>query len=96
MSRVTVGQDEPEKPHRTIRIPDPVVVRELASAMKLKPFAIIRVLMGFDLYVTLNSEIDFATASRLNAQSAASWHVQPSNKAMPRTPTRSVASSSRD
>jgi translation initiation factor IF-2 len=68
MSRVTPGRDEPEGPPRTIRIPDPVAVRELASAMKLKPFAIIRDLMGFDLYVTLDSEIDFATASRLCAK----------------------------
>jgi hypothetical protein len=68
MSRVTADQDEPEEPHRTIRIPDPVVVRELASAMKLKPFAVVRDLMGFDLYVTLDSEIDFTTASRLCAQ----------------------------
>jgi hypothetical protein len=52
MSRITAHQDKPEEPHGIIRIPDPVVVRELASAMKLKPFAVIRDLMGFDFYVT--------------------------------------------
>lgn len=68
MSRVTAGQDEPEEPHRTIRIPDPVVVRELASVMQLKPFVVIGDLMAYDLYVTLDSNIDFATASRLCAK----------------------------
>jgi hypothetical protein len=68
MARATADQDEPKEPQRTIRLPDPVVVRELASAMKLKPFAVIRDLMGFDLYVTLDSQIDFATASRFCAK----------------------------
>lgn len=68
MSRVTADQDEPEEPYRTIQIPDPVVVRELVSAMKLKPFAVIRDLMRFEVYVTVDSEIDFATASQLCAQ----------------------------
>lgn len=68
MPPVTSDKDEPEYPHRTIRIPDPVVLRDLASAMNIKPFAVIRDLMGFEVYATLDSQIDFATASRLCAQ----------------------------
>ena len=68
MPRVTFDQDEPERPHRTIRIPDPVIVRELATAMKLKPHVVIRDLMGFEAYATIESQIDFPTASRLCAQ----------------------------
>jgi hypothetical protein len=68
MAHIAGDQDEPLGPIHIIRIPDPVKVRDLASAMQLKPHRLIDDLMGFELYLSVNSLIDFGTASRLCAK----------------------------
>ncbi|MEY2578847.1 MAG: hypothetical protein QOI49_1671 [Verrucomicrobiota bacterium] len=65
---VTADQGEPSDPPRIIRIPDPVSVRELAIAMNVKSYEVIRDLMAFEVFVTPESKLDFATASRVCAQ----------------------------
>jgi translation initiation factor IF-2 len=65
---VTADQDEPGGPPRIIRIPDPVGVRQLASAMNVKCYEVIRDLMAFEVCATPESKLDFATASRVCAQ----------------------------
>ncbi len=68
MPPVAADQDQPSDPPPTIMIPDPVVVRDLATAMKLKSYEVIGGFMAFDVYVTADSTVDFLTASRLCAK----------------------------
>ena len=46
-----------------IAIPDPVVVSDLAEALRVKPFRIISKLIPHKVFVTADRSIDFATAS---------------------------------
>jgi hypothetical protein len=68
MPPAAADEGQPSEPQCTIRIPDPVAVRDLATAMKLKPYEAIRGLMALEVYVTPDSKVDFLTASRLCAQ----------------------------
>jgi len=68
MPPTAADEEQPREPRGTIRIPDPVVVRDLATAMKLKSYEVVRGLMALEVYVTPDSEVDFLTASRLCAQ----------------------------
>jgi translation initiation factor IF-2 len=68
MPPIIANEDQAPEPPRTIRIPDPVVVRDLAAAMKLKPYEAIRGLMDLQVYVTASSSVDFATAAQLCAK----------------------------
>lgn len=53
------------EPARTIVIPDPVIVRELATALHLKWYQVVERLMDFEVFATADSSIDFPTASAL-------------------------------
>jgi translation initiation factor IF-2 len=53
----------PEEPH--IEIPDPVVVRDLASALQQKPFRIIADLMEVGEFVNLHGTVGFDPASKV-------------------------------
>jgi hypothetical protein len=65
---MTADQDEPGDSPRMIRIPDPVSVRELADAMNVKFYEVIRDLMAIEVFATPESKLDFATASRVCSQ----------------------------
>jgi hypothetical protein len=49
----------------SVALPDPVIVRDLASALHLKPFQVVGSLMQFNVFASLNTALDFNTASTL-------------------------------
>jgi hypothetical protein len=49
----------------SITIPDPIIVRDLAAALKVKPFKVVDGLMDFEVFATPDSKVDFLTASAL-------------------------------
>ncbi len=51
--------------HASVAIPDPIALHDLAEALHLKPFQLIGALMEFNMFATINTELDFATASAL-------------------------------
>lgn len=53
---------------RTIYLLDPVAVRDLASALQLKPFKVVADLMGLGLFKSPDETVDFETASRVARQ----------------------------
>ena len=55
----------PQPLHASIPLADPVVVRDLASALHLKPFEVIHALMQFDVFASMDTQLDFVTASAL-------------------------------
>jgi len=56
---------EPAAPvdDKVIHLKPPVGVRDLAAALKLKPFEVIRDLMGMNIFVNLNQTVDVEVAS---------------------------------
>jgi len=59
--------DEPAGggPRKVIRIPDPVVVGVLASALAQKPFKIIADLMEVGVFTNVRGAVAFETASKV-------------------------------
>ena len=55
---------DPNRPN-SVTLPDPIAVWILASSLHAKPFEIIRDLMYFDIFATVNTEVAFSTASEL-------------------------------
>jgi hypothetical protein len=55
---------DPNRP-KSVTLPDPIAVRTLASSLHAKPFEIIRDLMYFDIFGTVNTDVAFSTASEL-------------------------------
>jgi translation initiation factor IF-2 len=53
----------PEDPGKAILLPDFVVVRDLASAIGVKPFKIVADLLALEQFKNADEEVDFATAS---------------------------------
>jgi len=62
-------EDSGDDPDRIIHIPDPVVVRDLATALKLKPFKIVADLMRLKLFKTPDEHISFEIAEMI-----VRWH----------------------
>ncbi|SPE50505.1 hypothetical protein SBV1_1140018 [Verrucomicrobia bacterium] len=54
--------DDPD-PGRTVYLLDPMVVRDLAGALGLKPFQVIADLMALKLFKAPDDTVDFETAS---------------------------------
>jgi len=50
---------------RTIEIPDPVTVRDLAAALDMKFYIVVRDLMELSIFASLSTPIDFSTARSL-------------------------------
>ena len=50
---------------RTISIPDPVTVRDLAAALDIKFYILVRDLMELNTFASASTAIDFVTASSL-------------------------------
>jgi hypothetical protein len=53
----------PNYPNKTILLPDPMVVRDLASALHLKPFKVIADLMELKVFKSPDDDLDFETAA---------------------------------
>ena len=61
---VSFSPNEPAQELPTIvTLPDPVGIRDLASALHLKPYEVVRSLVRLNIFVTPNAEVDFNTAS---------------------------------
>jgi hypothetical protein len=58
-------QSPPEPLPATVSIPDPVLLRDLATALHLKSYAVIQALMHESVFATPQTEIDFQIASAL-------------------------------
>jgi translation initiation factor IF-2 len=54
-----------DEPAKTVYLPDPVVVRDLASALGVKPFKIVADLLGLQQFKNADDDIDFETASTI-------------------------------
>jgi hypothetical protein len=54
-------------PSGAIVIPDPVIVRELASVLRVKPFELISSLMELNVFASIHSAIPFETAASVCA-----------------------------
>jgi len=55
----------PNHPAKPVYLLDPVVVRDLASALELKPFKVVADLMELKLLKSPDDTVDFETASRI-------------------------------
>ena len=58
-----LNDESPEGPH--IDIPDPVVVKELAAALRQKPFRIVADLLEFGHFASAGDAVDFDIAARI-------------------------------
>ncbi|CDD65680.1 translation initiation factor IF-2 [Firmicutes bacterium CAG:882] len=61
----TVKQQEEEDTIKTLILPDVLTIKELAEKMKLQPAAVVKTLFLKGTVVTVNQEIDFATAEEI-------------------------------
>jgi len=55
--------EAPKQDEKVVHLKPPVAVRDLATALGLKPFEVIRDLMGMNIFVNLNQTIDVEIAS---------------------------------
>lgn len=55
--------DQTDQPGKPVYLLDPVVVRDLASALQLKPFKVVADLMELKLFKSPDATVDFETAS---------------------------------
>jgi translation initiation factor IF-2 len=58
-------EDAPGDPARTVYLLDTMLVRELASAIQLKPFKVVADLLELNLFKSPDEMIDFDLASRI-------------------------------
>jgi hypothetical protein len=56
-------EDQSNEPSKTVYLLDPTVVRDLASALQLKPFEVVADLMAIKLLKSPDETIAFETAS---------------------------------
>lgn len=54
---------QPPVDDKVVNLKPPIGVRDLAAALKLKPFEVIRDLMGMNIFVNLNQTVDVEVAS---------------------------------
>jgi len=52
---------------KSIAIPDPVIVHDLATILQLKAFQVLGVLLQMNILVNINQSVDFQTASSVCA-----------------------------
>ena len=60
---IAVEVEAPKIDEKIVHLKPPVAVRDLANALGLKPFEVIRDLMGMNIFVNLNQNIDVEVAS---------------------------------
>ena len=56
-------EDQPDDPGKTVYLLEPTVVRDLASAIQVKPFKVVADLMELGLFKPPNETVDFETAA---------------------------------
>lgn len=56
-------EDRPDDPGKTVYLLDPMLVKDLAGTIKLKPFQVVADLMELKLFKSADDEVDFETAS---------------------------------
>jgi translation initiation factor IF-2 len=56
-------EDQPDDPGKTVYLLDPVVVRDLASAIQVKPFKVVADLMELRIFKSPDETVDFETAA---------------------------------
>ncbi len=57
--------EKPNRSTRTVYLLDPMTVKEVASAIGLKPFRVVADLIEMNLFKRPDDEIDFETASTI-------------------------------
>jgi hypothetical protein len=60
--------EPPQALPSSVTLPDPVSIRDLASALRLRPFKIIHSLIRLKIFASLDAELDFNTASTVCSQ----------------------------
>ncbi len=60
-----VIEEEPKVDEKVISLKPPIAVRELASALGLKPFEVIRDLMGMNIFLNLTQSVDLEIATKI-------------------------------
>ena len=55
--------EPPQELPSSVTLPDPVSIRDLASALHLKPYKVVCSLIRLKIFASLNAELDFNTAS---------------------------------
>jgi Translation initiation factor IF-2, N-terminal region len=53
------------RPSKTVTIPDPIIVQELAQVAGQKPFRVIADLMQLNIFAKVNYGVDFKTAAKV-------------------------------
>lgn len=62
----TTASSSPDEPlPKSVSIPDPILVRDLATALHMKGYEIVRALMEQNMFVTPQTMLDFAKAATL-------------------------------
>jgi len=56
-------EDQPDDHGKTVYLLDPVVVRDLASAIQVKPFKVVADLMELRIFKSPDETVDFETAA---------------------------------
>ena len=65
IEEVPVVEEEPKVDEKVISLKPPIAVRELASALGLKPFEVIRDLMGMNIFLNLTQSVDLEVATKI-------------------------------
>lgn len=60
--------EPPQELPSSVTLPDPVSIRELASALHLNPYQVVLSLIRLKIFASLNAELDFNTASTVCSQ----------------------------
>ncbi len=55
--------EPPQELPSSVTLPDPVSIRDLASALHLKPYKVVCSLIRLKIFASLNAKLDFNTAS---------------------------------
>jgi len=56
-------EDRPDDPGQRVYLLEPVVVRDLAGALQLKPFKVVADLMQLRIFKSPDDSVDFETAA---------------------------------
>ena len=59
------NEEETKAAEKTVHLKPPIGVRDLAAALNLKPFEVMRDLMGMNIFVNLNQSVDVEVASQV-------------------------------
>lgn len=66
----------PEKIHKTIRLKPPIIVRDLAAELGLKPFQLIQELMSINVFASINQPLEEEVARQISAQHGVGLEIE--------------------